>query len=405
MKLFELGAPRKSAQNAELFESYFGKSVNLDAMSKPQARKMLHKVRELVREHRSTRAFHQSEKNPAYLQLIIMEQALTARISEAEQQMPGAQAKPGMQNPQLTAQQQQQAKVAQQATLNKIKDPKLQGAMKKSMAGQNLNPAEQQLVANAAMSGGGGQIAERKRKVRETSTIAVGQSTKPQSPTLANGEINQTTMAGNATRQDRKYQSATQQQANQMATRQQNQQSLQAQNQQFQQNTQQQVQARKGALPVTESHKFYNLYQLLKEDEVQQAQVVLAAQDMVDRVQKMLEDVTAMQFKDLPALVDQVKSQVGVDQANQFNESAAAALSGLVQNLQTAKSGLEGSVGIITGQPQPVVPGAPDEAGTELDAGLDADLGGEDLGDLGGDFGEPEEPEATGGGDLGRERR
>lgn len=399
MKLFELGAPRKSTQNAKLLESYFGTSVNLDAMTRPQARKMLHRVRELVREHRGTRAFHQSEQNPAYLQLVIMEQALAARITEVDAMAQTAAPAP---DAAAAAKNKQQAMVSQQATLNKIRDPKLQGAMKKSMAGQNLNPAEQQLVAQAAMSGGGGQVAE-------TSTIAVGQSTKPGSPVLANGDVNQVTAAGNSQRQDRKYQAAVTQQQNTMARRDQQQQNLAAQNQQFQQNTQQQVQARKGILPVAESHRFYNLYQMLKEDEVQQAQVVLAAQGMVDQVQKMLEDVTAMQFKDLPALVDQVKSQVGVDQANQFNESAAAALSGLVQNLQTAKAGIEGSVGIITGQPQPVVPGADDEAGTEMSADADlggdelgADLGGDDLGaDLGGDLGDDE----SGAPDLGRERR
>ena len=36
-----------------------------------------------------------------------------------------------------------------------------------------------------------------------------------------------------------------------------------------------------------------------------------------------------MQFKELPALVDSIKNEVGVDQAAQFNADAAAALSGL----------------------------------------------------------------------------
>ena len=40
----------------------------------------------------------------------------------------------------------------------------------------------------------------------------------------------------------------------------------------------------------------------LNESEVQQAQVVLAAQDMVDKMQGMLEDVSELQFKELPAL-------------------------------------------------------------------------------------------------------
>ena len=102
----------------------------------------------------------------------------------------------------------------------------------------------------------------------------------------------------------------------------------------------------------------------LKESEVQQAQVVLASQDMVDQVQKMLEQVSAMQFKDLPALVDQVKNQIGVDQAMQFNTDANAALTGMIQNLQASKQQLEGALGVVTGQ-APTIPGEEGALGTE----------------------------------------
>ena len=100
----------------------------------------------------------------------------------------------------------------------------------------------------------------------------------------------------------------------------------------------------------------HSLRRKLKESEVQQAQVVLASQDMVDQVQKMIEQVTSMQFKDLPALCDQIKNQIGVDQAMQFNGDASAALSGLLQNLQGAKQQLEAATGVVTGQ-APQVPG------------------------------------------------
>jgi len=95
---------------------------------------------------------------------------------------------------------------------------------------------------------------------------------------------------------------------------------------------------------------------LREASELQQAQVVLASQDMVDQVQKMSEQVSAMQFKDLPALVDQIKNEVGADQAMQFNGDASAALSGLLQNLQGAKQQLEAALGVVTGQ-APTVPG------------------------------------------------
>jgi hypothetical protein len=52
----------------------------------------------------------------------------------------------------------------------------------------------------------------------------------------------------------------------------------------------------------------------------------------------------------------------------QFNTDATAALAGLLQNLQGAKTQLEAALGVVTGQ-APTVPGA--------DMGADADIGGE----------------------------
>ena len=107
---------------------------------------------------------------------------------------------------------------------------------------------------------------------------------------------------------------------------------------------------------------------LREASEVQQAQVVLASKDMVDQVQKMIEQTTSIQFKDLPALVDQIRNEVGYDVATQFNTDATAALSGLVQNLQVSKGQLEQALGVVTGQ-------APQVPGQDLGAAPAADLG------------------------------
>jgi hypothetical protein len=114
---------------------------------------------------------------------------------------------------------------------------------------------------------------------------------------------------------------------------------------------------------MQQENRLRSAYRTLNESEVQQAQVVLAAQDMVDKMQGMLEDTTEMQFKELPALVDSIRNQTGMDQANQFNTDATAALTGLVKNLQAAKQQLEVALGIVTGQ-QPATP--------TLDAAMDA---------------------------------
>lgn len=149
----------------------------------------------------------------------------------------------------------------------------------------------------------------------------------------------------------------------------------------------------------------------LKESEVQQAQVVLAAQDMVDQMQSMLEDTTEMQFKELPALVDSIRNQIGMEQAMQFQTDATAALTGLVQNLQGAKQQLEQALNVVTGQAQPTpaldaaMGAAPTPADDELAGDLDTDA---DLdADLSLDANVPDEEEEPAGtrGALGRSRR
>ena len=142
----------------------------------------------------------------------------------------------------------------------------------------------------------------------------------------------------------------------------------------------------------------------LNESEVQQAQVVLAAQDMVDTMQGMLEDITSMQFKELPALVDSIKNQVGQDQAMQFNTDVNAALGGLVQNLQTAKQQLDAALGVVTGQAPAEIPGA--DTGLPMEPGADLGADTAELDDLAidatDDLGNtPQEPKMG----LGRARR
>lgn len=134
------------------------------------------------------------------------------------------------------------------------------------------------------------------------------------------------------------------------------------------------------------------------ESEVQQAQVVLAAQDMVDRIQDTLEDVTEMKFKDLPALVDSIRNEVGMSQAQQYMTDASAALDTLIGCLQETKTSIESAQGVITGQ-EPVVPGE--------DEGDVADLGLEEPADIEVDaeVDTEEEPESDLEASLGRARR
>jgi hypothetical protein len=158
-----------------------------------------------------------------------------------------------------------------------------------------------------------------------------------------------------------------------------------------------------GAAMMAAESRLRRVMKRLNESEVQQAQVVLAAQDMVDKMQGMLEDVTELQFKELPALVDSIKNQVGIEQAQQFNTDATAALSGLVGNLQGAKQQLDAALNVVTGQAAPggAIPGAADAAMAGADIGAaDADMAAAD--DMGADAG-LDAAAADAGSDMGAE--
>lgn len=292
MKLNELAVANPTKQAAKVFESYFGQGVNFDTISADQARGMLKRVRALIAEHRRTPEFHSSERNPAYLKLVVMEQALATAAATT----PGmAQADPQKMAALQTVQQQQNKRQLQDVIKAKTQQ---KAALDKEIADLNK-------------------------------------------------QMN---------------------------------------------------------MPAMEGRR--SLKQRLEEaSEVQQAQVVLASQDMVDQVQKMSEQISAMQFKDLPALVDQIKNEVGTDQAMQFNTDATAALAGLLQNLQGAKTQLEAALGVVTGQ-APTVPGQDMTADAGLGGELPAELpapGEEEIDVTDVDIDEPEaEPVAA---TLGRGRR
>ena len=125
---------------------------------------------------------------------------------------------------------------------------------------------------------------------------------------------------------------------------------------------------------------------VFENEEVEKSQVILAAQDMIDSVQKMYEDVNDMLVKELPALVDSIQSEIGVNESDAFNQSASQALTTLNASLQETQTSLKSALGGLTGL------GGEDAFaadGPEMDADLGAELGA----DLGADMEAPaEEP-------------
>jgi hypothetical protein len=110
-------------------------------------------------------------------------------------------------------------------------------------------------------------------------------------------------------------------------------------------------------------------------EEVEKSQTILAAQDMVDSIQKMVEQVSDMIVKELPALVDSVQSEIGVNESQQFSQQATEALTSLQAALTQSQTTMKNAVNGITGQGDM---GAFD-AGSDMGADMS---GGEEFADV-----------------------
>lgn len=90
---------------------------------------------------------------------------------------------------------------------------------------------------------------------------------------------------------------------------------------------------------------------IVMEQDLEQAEVLLAAKEMVDKLQKMVEDVAAMQVQELMPITDAMKNQLGFEVAEQFNSAADSALGALLDQLKSAKDALDNATLQASGQP------------------------------------------------------
>lgn len=126
-----------------------------------------------------------------------------------------------------------------------------------------------------------------------------------------------------------------------------------------------------------------NKQQLINESEMGKSQAILAAKDMVDSIQDMLEDVSKMQNEQMPALLDTIRDQIGMEQADQFKNSVGTLLASMVDQLGAARETADQAARALAGEQvaQPMGMGgmgAPDLAGgmppgAEMDSGSDLD--------------------------------
>ena len=156
--------------------------------------------------------------------------------------------------------------------------------------------------------------------------------------------------------------------------------------------------------------KWMGSEQGLFESEMGRSEAVLAAKDIVDSIQDMLEKISKVQNEQVPALIDTIRDQIGSEQAEAFKTSISPCLTDLYTALSSARETSDTSVRVLSGEQ---VADTAMDMGGEPSLGAEPELGAAPESDFDSDLGAP--PEADGfdatdaavGGEeeLGRERR
>ena len=100
----------------------------------------------------------------------------------------------------------------------------------------------------------------------------------------------------------------------------------------------------------------------VKEGAEEQATLVMAAKDMVDRITGWMEDTAEMQTESMLELGDKIRDELGVDQSETFINTVKPALGSLFTSLESTRDSLTSGVAILTGE------GAPSTMGDEVPA-------------------------------------
>ena len=100
----------------------------------------------------------------------------------------------------------------------------------------------------------------------------------------------------------------------------------------------------------------------------EEATLVMAAKDMVDRITGWMEDTAEMQTESMLELGDKIRDEMGVEQSDVFISTVKPALGSLFTSLESTRDALTSGVAILTGE------GAPDTMGDEVPADDDMDM-------------------------------
>ena len=109
----------------------------------------------------------------------------------------------------------------------------------------------------------------------------------------------------------------------------------------------------------------------MKEGAEDQAEIVMAAKDMVDRVTGWMEDTAEMKTESMLDLADAIRDEMGVDSSNQYVETIKASLDELYASLESTRSALSSGVMMLTGEGEPMDAMGAEDPGMEPTIDMD----------------------------------
>jgi len=339
MKLDELDHITKSKQIGKILEGHFGFQINPNRINAESAQLMLDKTTEIIKEFKKSPDFHKSESNPKYLQALMIEQALESLMQEYNWVGKGA-------DPQKKA----------NTLAPGIKEP---------------DEDDEDWVDDEDIT------------VRNEDELADGWEEEKMNPV--------------ADEDDSEYEDPRELKDDMCSVC--GEDDADGHNHEDEKTENKDLNRIKKLAGLKYEDIIAKENEQLNESEVEQAQVVLAAQDLLDRITKMYEDVAEMQYKDLPNLASAMKEELGVNATQVYFDAQTATLSALVGALEEAKTSMDSAMGSLTGEEmiEPEEFGDVDLGTVEPDVEADADVEADVEAEL-----EPELNDTT---DFGREKR
>ena len=112
-------------------------------------------------------------------------------------------------------------------------------------------------------------------------------------------------------------------------------------------------------------------YRRLTESSMADAEVILAAKDLVDRIQDMVETLGKMVNSELPAIGESIRDVMTSEQSEAYVSSATSIINSALENIRNTKDELDKSTQVLAGEEA-----APD---LEMDANMDMDMDDMDI--------------------------